>query len=67
MAKYLANEFCSAVYLAERPDSRRLLLLQGLRDRVVDALDAPFLLIGEGSSEIQKSIISKRIIGVNCV
>jgi alkylation response protein AidB-like acyl-CoA dehydrogenase len=61
MAKYLASEFCSEV----TQQSFRIHGGYGYSTGYeVERLmrDAPFLLIGEGTSEIQKSIISKRLL-----
>jgi alkylation response protein AidB-like acyl-CoA dehydrogenase len=61
MAKYLASEFCSEV----TQQSFRIHGGYGYsKEYEVERLmrDAPFLLIGEGTSEIQKSIISKRLL-----
>ena len=38
------------------------LMSLSLTDALAQVRDAPFLLIGEGTSEIQKSIISKRLL-----
>jgi alkylation response protein AidB-like acyl-CoA dehydrogenase len=61
MAKYLASELCCEV----TQQSFRIHGGYGYsKEYEVERLmrDAPFLLIGEGTSEIQKSIISKRLI-----
>lgn len=61
MAKYLASEFCSEV----TQQSFRIHGGYGYsKDYEIERLmrDAPFLLIGEGTSEIQKTIISKRLL-----
>jgi alkylation response protein AidB-like acyl-CoA dehydrogenase len=61
MAKYLASEFCSEV----TQQSFRIHGGYGYsKEYEIERLmrDAPFLLIGEGTSEIQKSIISKRLL-----
>jgi butyryl-CoA dehydrogenase len=61
MAKYLASEFCSEV----TQQSFRIHGGYGYsKDYEIERLmrDAPFLLIGEGTSEIQKNIISKRLL-----
>ncbi|WP_343710503.1 acyl-CoA dehydrogenase family protein [Mycobacterium sp.] len=61
MAKYLASEFCSQV----TQQSFRIHGGYGYsKEYEIERLmrDAPFLLIGEGTSEIQKSIISKRLL-----
>ena len=61
MAKYLASEFCSEVTQA----SFRIHGGYGYsKEFEIERLmrDAPFLLIGEGTSEIQKTIISKRLL-----
>ncbi|UMB71120.1 acyl-CoA dehydrogenase family protein [Mycobacterium paraterrae] len=61
MAKYLASEFCAEV----TQQSFRIHGGYGYsKEYEVERLmrDAPFLLIGEGTSEIQKSIISKRLL-----
>jgi alkylation response protein AidB-like acyl-CoA dehydrogenase len=61
MAKYLASEYCSEV----TQQSFRIHGGYGYsKDYEVERLmrDAPFLLIGEGTSEIQKQIISKRLL-----
>ena len=61
MAKYLASEFCSEVVQT----SFRIHGGYGYsKEYEVERLmrDAPFLLIGEGTSEIQKTIISKRLL-----
>ena len=61
MAKYLASEFCSEVTQA----SFRIHGGYGYsKEYEIERLmrDAPFLLIGEGTSEIQKTIISKRLL-----
>ena len=61
MAKYLASEFCSEVTQA----SFRIHGGYGYsKEYEIERLmrDAPFLLIGEGTSEIQKMIISKRLL-----
>ena len=61
MAKYLASEFCSEV----TQQSFRIHGGYGYsKEYEVERLmrDAPFLLIGEGTSEIQKNIISKRLL-----
>jgi alkylation response protein AidB-like acyl-CoA dehydrogenase len=61
MAKYLASEFCSEVVQA----SFRIHGGYGYsKEYEIERLmrDAPFLLIGEGTSEIQKTIISKRLL-----
>ena len=61
MAKYLASEFCSEGTQA----SFRIHGGYGYsKEYEIERLmrDAPFLLIGEGTSEIQKTIISKRLL-----
>ena len=61
MAKYLASEFCTEVTQA----SFRIHGGYGYsKEYEIERLmrDAPFLLIGEGTSEIQKTIISKRLL-----
>jgi alkylation response protein AidB-like acyl-CoA dehydrogenase len=61
MAKYLASEFCCEV----TQQSFRIHGGYGYsKEYEIERLmrDAPFLLIGEGTSEIQKSIISKRLL-----
>jgi alkylation response protein AidB-like acyl-CoA dehydrogenase len=61
MAKYLASEFCSEV----TQQSFRIHGGYGYsKEYEIERLmrDAPFLLIGEGTSEIQKQIISKRLL-----
>jgi len=61
MAKYLASEFCAEVTQA----SFRIHGGYGYsKEYEIERLmrDAPFLLIGEGTSEIQKIIISKRLL-----
>ena len=61
MAKYLASEFCLEV-------TQQSFCIHGgygySKEYEIERLmrDAPFLLIGEGTSEIQKSIISKRLL-----
>ncbi|MHA3022873.1 acyl-CoA dehydrogenase family protein [Mycobacterium sp. BMJ-28] len=62
MAKYLASEFCSEV----TQQSFRIHGGYGYsKEYEIERLmrDAPFLLIGEGTSEIQKTIISKNLLG----
>jgi alkylation response protein AidB-like acyl-CoA dehydrogenase len=61
MAKYLASEYCAEVTQA----SFRIHGGYGYsKDYEVERLmrEAPFLLIGEGTSEIQKMIISKGVL-----
>ena len=61
MAKYLASEFCSEV----TQQSFRIHGGYGYsKEYEIERLmrDAPFLLIGEGTSEIQKTIISRRLL-----
>lgn len=61
MAKYLASEYCMEVTQA----SFRIHGGYGYsKEYEIERLmrDAPFLLIGEGTSEIQKTIISKRLL-----
>ena len=61
MAKYLASEFCSEV----TQQSFRIHGGYGYsKEYEIERLmrDAPFLLIGEGTSEIQKMIISKSLL-----
>jgi alkylation response protein AidB-like acyl-CoA dehydrogenase len=61
MAKYLASELCAEV----TQQSFRIHGGYGYsKEYEIERLmrDAPFLLIGEGTSEIQKSIISKRLL-----
>ena len=61
MAKYLASEFCAEV----TEQSFRIHGGYGYsKEYEVERLmrDAPFLLIGEGTSEIQKTIISKNLL-----
>jgi alkylation response protein AidB-like acyl-CoA dehydrogenase len=61
MAKYLASEFCAEV----TQQSFRIHGGYGYsKEYEIERLmrDAPFLLIGEGTSEIQKNIISKRLL-----
>lgn len=61
MAKYLASEFCSEV----TQQSFRIHGGYGYsKEYEIERLmrDAPFLLIGEGTSEIQKQIISRRLL-----
>ena len=61
MAKYLASELCAEVTQA----SFRIHGGYGYsKEYEIERLmrDAPFLLIGEGTSEIQKTIISKRLL-----
>jgi alkylation response protein AidB-like acyl-CoA dehydrogenase len=55
MAKYLASELCSEVIHGGYGYSKEYEIERLMRD-------APFLLIGEGTSEIQKQIISKRLL-----
>ncbi len=61
MAKYLASEFCAEV-------TQQAFRIHGgygySKEYEIERLmrDAPFLLIGEGTSEIQKMIISKRLL-----
>lgn len=61
MAKYLASEYCNEV----TQQSFRIHGGYGYsKEYEIERLmrDAPFLLIGEGTSEIQKQIISKRLL-----
>ena len=61
MAKYLASEFCSEV----TQDSFRIHGGYGYsKEYEIERLmrEAPFLLIGEGTSDIQKQIISKGLL-----
>lgn len=61
MAKYLASEYCAEV----TQQSFRIHGGYGYSTEYeIERLmrDAPFLLIGEGTSEIQKNIISKRLL-----
>jgi alkylation response protein AidB-like acyl-CoA dehydrogenase len=61
MAKYLASEFCSEV----TEQSFRIHGGYGYsKEYEIERLmrDAPFLLIGEGTSEVQKTIISKSLL-----
>jgi alkylation response protein AidB-like acyl-CoA dehydrogenase len=61
MAKYLASEYCAEV----TQQSFRIHGGYGYsKEYEIERLmrDAPFLLIGEGTSEIQKNIISKRLL-----
>lgn len=61
MAKYLASEFCSEV----TQQSFRIHGGYGYsKEYEIERLmrDSPFLLIGEGTSEIQKTIISKNLL-----
>ncbi len=61
MAKYLASEYCAEVTQA----SFRIHGGYGYsKEYEIERLmrDAPFLLIGEGTSEIQKTVISKRLL-----
>ena len=61
MAKYLASEYCSEV----TQQSFRIHGGYGYsKEYEIERLmrDAPFLLIGEGTSEIQKTIISKSLL-----
>ena len=61
MAKYMASELCAEV----TQQSFRIHGGYGYsKEYEIERLmrDAPFLLIGEGTSEIQKSIISKRLL-----
>ena len=61
MAKYLTSEYCSEV----TQQSFRIHGGYGYsKEYEIERLmrDAPFLLIGEGTSEIQKQIISKRLL-----
>ncbi|MGB8407481.1 MAG: acyl-CoA dehydrogenase family protein [Mycobacterium sp.] len=61
MAKYLASEFCAEV----TQQSFRIHGGYGYsKEYEIERLmrDAPFLLIGEGTSEIQKTIISKSLL-----
>ncbi|CAN5374675.1 acyl-CoA dehydrogenase family protein [soil metagenome] len=61
MAKYLCSEFCAEV----TQQSFRIHGGYGYsKEYEIERLmrDAPFLLIGEGTSEIQKNIISKRLL-----
>ena len=61
MAKYLCSEFCAEV----TQQSFRIHGGYGYsKEYEIERLmrDAPFLLIGEGTSEIQKQIISKRLL-----
>lgn len=61
MAKYLASEFCSEV-------TQQAFRIHGgygySKEYEIERLmrDAPFLLIGEGTSEIQKTIISRNLL-----
>ncbi|ARG63736.1 acyl-CoA dehydrogenase [Mycobacterium kansasii] len=61
MAKYLASEYCSEV---TQQSFRIHFFFKQKTAYEIERLmrDAPFLLIGEGTSEIQKSIISKRLL-----
>jgi butyryl-CoA dehydrogenase len=61
MAKLLASEYCAEVTL----ESFRIHGGYGYsKEYEIERLmrEAPFLLIGEGTSEIQKNIISKRLL-----
>ena len=61
MAKYLCSEYCNEV----TQQSFRIHGGYGYsKEYEIERLmrDAPFLLIGEGTSEIQKNIISKRLL-----
>lgn len=61
MAKYLASEYCNEI----TQQSFRIHGGYGYsKEYEIERLmrDAPFLLIGEGTSEIQKQIISKRLL-----
>jgi alkylation response protein AidB-like acyl-CoA dehydrogenase len=61
MAKYLASEFCSEV----TQDSFRIHGGYGYsKEYEIERLmrEAPFLLIGEGTSDIQKQIISRGLL-----
>jgi len=61
MTKYLTSEYCSEV----TQQSFRIHGGYGYsKEYEIERLmrDAPFLLIGEGTSEIQKQIISKRLL-----
>ncbi|CAN5674734.1 acyl-CoA dehydrogenase family protein [soil metagenome] len=61
MAKYMCSEFCAEV----TQQSFRIHGGYGYsKEYEIERLmrDAPFLLIGEGTSEIQKNIISKRLL-----
>jgi alkylation response protein AidB-like acyl-CoA dehydrogenase len=61
MAKYLCSEYCAEV----TQQSFRIHGGYGYsKEYEIERLmrDAPFLLIGEGTSEIQKNIISKRLL-----
>ena len=61
MAKYMCSEFCADV----TQQSFRIHGGYGYsKEYEIERLmrDAPFLLIGEGTSEIQKQIISKRLL-----
>ncbi len=61
MAKYMASEFCAEV----TQQSFRIHGGYGYsKEYEIERLmrDAPFLLIGEGTSEIQKQIISRRLL-----
>lgn len=61
MAKYLASEFCSEVTQAGfRIHGGYGYSTEYEIERLMR--DAPFLLIGEGTSEIQKTIISRRLL-----
>ena len=62
MAKYLASEYCSQVV----EDSFRIHGGYGYsKEYEIERLyrDAPLLLIGEGTSEIQKMVIGRKLVG----
>jgi len=61
MAKYLASEYCKEVV----EDSLRIHAGYGYsQEYEIERLyrDAPMLLIGEGTAEIQKTIIGRRLL-----
>lgn len=66
MAKYLASELCAEV-------TQQAFRIHGgygySKEYEIERLmrDAPFLLIGEGTSEIQKTIISRNLLNEYCI
>ena len=60
MAKYLASEYCKEVV----EDALRIHGGFGYSEFEIERLyrDAPMLLIGEGTAEIQKMIIGRRLL-----
>ena len=62
MAKLFASEICHEVRRGLDPHPRRRRLHDGVPDRALYR-DAPLMIIGEGTNEIQRLIVARGLLG----